>query len=316
MEKNTAKHFVLQLGSLLSLYISLVSLLVLLFGIINILFFDEIEGVWMIESAGSNIRIGIAMLVVFFPTFLILTRTVNQIRRQEDADNQVLFVKWLVYLSLLIGGVALLGNLVTVIIKFLDGEITQRFILKSLSFLVVIGSAFFYYLQDTRGYWLKNEKKSIRFGVVFSSIVLISIVFGFVNIETPAEVRDRKTDEMQISHLQDMEWRIQDYLTQNDQLPETLEDIYVNVPVPTAPNNRPAYVYNLTEEGFELCATFVTESRVNYDRYYGYELPIAKPTRVDESGEVTEGEKTKLQIYNLNNWEHRTGEVCFERDVR
>ncbi|MEN9922388.1 MAG: hypothetical protein RL097_665, partial [Candidatus Parcubacteria bacterium] len=38
MENHTAKHFVLQLGSLASLYLSLSFLLVLLFGVINLIF--------------------------------------------------------------------------------------------------------------------------------------------------------------------------------------------------------------------------------------------------------------------------------------
>jgi hypothetical protein len=37
----------------------------------------------------------------------------------------------LVYLSLLVGGGVLLGDLVAVILAFLNGEITTRFILKA-----------------------------------------------------------------------------------------------------------------------------------------------------------------------------------------
>jgi hypothetical protein len=51
MKNNTPKHFALQLGSLISLYLSLTFLLVLLFGLINLKFPDAAEGYYMIERA-------------------------------------------------------------------------------------------------------------------------------------------------------------------------------------------------------------------------------------------------------------------------
>ena len=43
MENHTAKHFVLQLGSLVSLYLSLSFLIVLIFGVINKMFPDAAD---------------------------------------------------------------------------------------------------------------------------------------------------------------------------------------------------------------------------------------------------------------------------------
>ena len=105
MENHTAKHFVLQLGSLITLYLSIAFLLVLLFNIINLAYPDAADAYWQIESYSDAVRIGIAMLIVFFPAYLILTRQVNQIRRRESSDGSYLgFTKWLVYLSLLVAG--------------------------------------------------------------------------------------------------------------------------------------------------------------------------------------------------------------------
>ena len=126
MEHNTAKHFVLQLGSLVSLYLSLTFLLVLLFGAINIIFPDAADYVWEVESAQSQIRIGIAMVIVFFPTYLLITRIVNQARRKEQNGAYLGLTKWLIYLSLLVGGLVLLIDLVVVIMTFLEGEISER----------------------------------------------------------------------------------------------------------------------------------------------------------------------------------------------
>jgi hypothetical protein len=99
MENNTAKHFVLQLGSLITLYLSIAFLLVLLFNIINLLYPDAVDSYWQIESSSEGVRLGIAMLLVFFPTYLILTRKVNQLDdKMSVVLIQVLLNGWFIYL--------------------------------------------------------------------------------------------------------------------------------------------------------------------------------------------------------------------------
>jgi Domain of unknown function (DUF5671) len=295
MENHTAKHFVLQLGSLASLYVSLGFLLSLLFSIINISFPDAIDDYWTIESAHSTVRLSIAMLVVFFPTYLYLTRTVNNIRRTESDGMYLSLTKWVVFLSLLVGGGVLLGDLVAVLLAFLEGEITQRFILKAFAVLVVVGAAFHYYILDTKGYWTKNEQKSVMYAIGAILVVLASIGYGFAHIETPSAVREQKLDAQQVTDLQQLQWRIQDHSLTNGTLPGTLEELG-NGAVPTAPEDRPAYKYVVIEEGFELCATFAQESKEN--EFFG-------STAVMEKG----------LIKNPDNWQHGAGDVCFKRIV-
>jgi uncharacterized membrane protein len=160
MEHHTAKHFVLQLGSLISLYLSLSFFLVLAFGCINLLFPDTLDSIWEVEQAGSSIRLVFAIVSVFFPTYIILTRLVNKNRRESEDSSYLGLTKWLIYLSLLVSGLVLLGDLVAVIMGFLEGELTFRFILKALAVFVVIGGAFYYYIQDAKGYWLDRDKQS------------------------------------------------------------------------------------------------------------------------------------------------------------
>jgi hypothetical protein len=298
MENHTAKHFVLQLGSLVSLYLSLGFLLALLFSVINIVFPDAIDDYWLIESHHNTVRIGIAMLVVFFPAYLVLTRTVNKIRRAGTNDTYLGLTKWLVYLSLLVGGGVLLGDLVAVIMAFLEGEITQRFILKALAVFIVVGAAFHYYILDAKGYWLKNESKSVLFGHGAALIVFASIAFGFTHIDTPSTVREQKLDAQQVSDLQQLQWRLQDYSVTNGKLPETLEALGDGT-IPQSPENRPAYRYTVTEEGFELCATFAKPSTESENYMYSTSVVINE----------------ELMIKNPDNWQHGEGETCFKRIV-
>lgn len=299
MENNTAKHFALQLGSLISLYLSLSFLIVLLFGIINVLFPDAIEGYWQIESATDNIRLGIAMVIVFFPTYVVLTRLVNNARRHEATSTYLVLTKWLIYLSLLIGGGVLLGDLVAVIMAFLDGELTQRFILKATTVLIVVGAAFYYYLQDARGVWLKNEKYSIYFGVVTTIVVLGSLIYGFGHIETPAAVREMRLDQTQLSDLQQIQYKIEGALVlSSSTVPASLEEAFAGFTIPEAPEEREPYTYEVTDRGFNLCATFFMNSPESVEvMFKDSYLPTAP-------------------ILNANNWSYKAGRYCFERVVR
>lgn len=291
MENNTAKHFVLQLGSLGSLYLSLAFLLVLLFGLINIIIPDAADNSWDIEGAQSMIRIGIAMVIVFFPTYLILTRSVNKLRRKETKGKYLGLTKWLIYLSLLVGGLVLLIDLVTVIMTFLEGEISERFVLKALSVLVVIGFAFFYYIKDAKGYWLKNEKQSVIFGAVTAIIVLAAVVAGGFNIDAPTEVREQKIDNQVVSDLQNIQWRVEDYYRTNEVLPNDLDELYGEFSVPESPDDRDDYTYSATgEDAYELCGEFSQDS--------------------------TETDSFARPFSDKNfNWDYKAGNWCFERQI-
>ena len=65
--ENTAKNFALQLGSLISLYVSISALTALLFGIITLIFPDTAQNSWEYQVATSTIRASIACLFIFFP---------------------------------------------------------------------------------------------------------------------------------------------------------------------------------------------------------------------------------------------------------
>src|SRR3989338_2309301 len=300
MENNTAKHFVLQLGSIISLYLSAAFLITLLFSVINLNFPDTLESYWEIESSSSSVRLSIAMLLVFFPTYLVLTRRVNMLRRQETNSTYLGLTKWLMYLSLLVGGGIILGDLVAIILAFLEGELTMRFILKALVLLLVVGSAFYYYLQDARGYWLSKEKESKYFGAAMAIVVLASIVAGFFYIETPAAVREMRLDETQINDLRNIQWQIEEALRiSSSTVPASLEAVYNDFPIPEAPEDRPAYTYEVTEQGFNLCATFSRDSSETTDEF------MYKPTY--DSNQL---------IKNAENWMYKEGRYCFERVVQ
>lgn len=295
--ENTAKNFALQLGSLIALYVSIGSLLTLLFGIITIAFPDAADSYYIYDAASSQIRFSIATLIVFFPVYLVLTRMVNTVRRTEHGTYLTL-TKWLIYLSLLVGGIVILGDFVAVINSFLNGEITTRFVLKALSILVVVGTAFSYYLLDARGHWQKNEKQSIQYGAGAAIVVVAVLVLGFFHTETPAQVREIHIDDLQVQALNEIQWRIEEHYRVNGELPESINKLYVGLSEPTASEGRGAYEYNVqSADRFELCAEFIHPSTDQNE--FSSARPMFEPGA----------------IKNPYNWDHGTGRWCFERVI-
>ncbi len=289
---NTPRNFALQLGALITLYVSLSSLLIVLFSVITLLLPDAADTSWQVERAADSIRFSTAMLIVFFPAYLWLTRRVNTIRRQEDGRYLTL-TKWLIYISLLVGGGVLLGDLVAVIYGFLNGDLTVRFLLKAGILAFIISLAFYYYIKDAQSHWQSNERESIFFAIGATLLVLITLVLGFMNAATPVEVRESRIDDNQINDLQNIQWNIEEYYRANETLPASLADAYNGKPVLTAPEGRQPYTYRVVSTtSYELCGTFAQDS--------------------------TENDYTNVRLYypeKNQNWSHGQGEWCFERTV-
>ena len=294
---NLPKNFILQLGSLITLYVSVAALLTLIFSTINVAIPDAAAGAWEWSSSQSAMRSSLAILFVFFPVYLVLTRIVNQARRNSEAIYNTL-TKWLIYISLLVAGIAMLIDLVVVIMFFLEGEITTRFCMKAASVLLVLGAVFYYYLRDAQGYWQMRMGMSVMYGAIATAIVIGAVAASLYHLEMPSEAREARIDNEQVGALQDMQWRVEEYYRTNEALPENLPVLYGEFPVPEAPDGRAAYEYIVTgDKTFELCATFGRASRAQ-DEGYSYARPITGPCL----------EKNYI-------WDYKEGQWCFEREI-
>lgn len=292
--ENTAKNFALQLGAVATLYIVVISLINLLFSVITVAFPDSVNGPWETTSASSSIRISIAFLIVFFPTYITLTRILNTIRRKEQGTYLTL-TKWVLYLSLLVGGGVLLGDLVAILIQFLNGEITIRFILKAITVFLVVGTAFAYYVADVRGYWQLKERNSIYYGVAVGLFVIASIVLGFGHTESPTEVREKRIDAEQVNVLINIQSTIESYVAIEGKLPESLSEAYGALPIPQATDGRMQYEYTQkSATQFSLCAEFKTSETEQWNNAFLDKEAIIK---------------------NPNSWNHTEGVWCFDRTV-
>ncbi|MEK7142237.1 MAG: DUF5671 domain-containing protein, partial [Patescibacteria group bacterium] len=138
--KTTPRDFFVFIGSMVALYASAVSLLNLLFEIINALFPDALS--YSYDSFSSGMRWSIATLVIVFPLYIFLSWFINKDLTANPLKRNIWVRRWFTYLTLFVAGVAIITDLIMLINTFLGGEITTRFAFKVLAVFVVAGLAF------------------------------------------------------------------------------------------------------------------------------------------------------------------------------
>ncbi len=294
--KMTPKDFFLYIGVMVTLYVSAVSLLVLWFQYINLLFPDPLSGFG--DPFNSAIRSSMAALIIIFPLFIFLSRYVNKEIRHDPDKSKLGIRKWLIYLTLFVGGVTVVIDLIVLINKFLGGDLTTPFILKVLAILIVIGGGFGYYFYDLKGRWAGNPKTARNVSIAVALVVLISIIGGFFITGSPASQRELRIDRDKVFDLQNIQWQIVDHWQSKGELPlnlDALEDSITGYNAPVDKETGEPYTYRVTDtRSFTLCADFNQKSTGK---------DAAARLRFPEFG-TTE-----------TSWAHGVGETCFERTI-
>lgn len=244
------------------------------------------------------IRFAVSSLIIVFPVFILVSWYLNKIYTRETVVRESKIRKWLIYLTLFIASLVIIGDLITVINFFLGGEITARFILKALSVLLVAGVIFGYYLDDVRR---EAPTKSAKyFAWSTGIIILIAIVGAFFIVGSPQTARLMQFDQQKVSDLQGIQYQIVNYWQSKEKLPLTLADLNDPISGYKVPNNPQAnqpYEYNIKDAAslsFELCAVFNKEG----GDMYGEVRPLSIPGKGLS-----------------DNWQHTAGRVCFERTI-
>ena len=298
--KMTPKDFFLHIGAMVALYVGTFSLLNLLFRVIDEAFPDVALGQYF---GVPTISWPIAALIILFPIFILLMWLLGKEYQLEPAKRELGIRRWLVFITLFVAGIVVVGDLITVLYYFLDGQLlTTSFILKVISVLVVAALIFTYYLLDLRGRLGKNGNRV--FTIIGLIIILASIVAGFMVIGSPMTQRAKRLDNQRLSDLQNIQWQVVNYWQQKGVLPKTLADLtdpIANFTAPVDPETKTAYEYRAKPPTqFELCATFALAGDSGLSER-AYSVP-AKPMAI--GGDPT-----------LDNWQHPAGQQCFSRTI-
>jgi hypothetical protein len=132
------------------LYYSALSLVTLVFQLINLAFRDLSDLRYSVRYSDWALRWSVASLIVAFPIFLYVSGLVARAVRRDPRKRASRVRIWLTYMTLFVAAGVIIGALTGVLYRFLGGEITIRFLLKALTVGVIAGVLFGYYLWDLR----------------------------------------------------------------------------------------------------------------------------------------------------------------------
>ncbi len=285
--------------AIVTLYVSVVSFIILGFQYIDVTFPDALS--FYYTGALDAIRGGMASLIVMWPAFVGISWFMHKDAKADSEKREIGIRKWLLYLTLFVTAITIVVDLITLVNYFLNGEITTRFILKIFVVLATAAAVFAYYFWDLRTESLGKSTVPKKTAIAASIVVAAMIVLGFLLVGSPAQQRKVRFDDQRVSQLSTIQSQITNYYSIKQALPAKLEDLtnsLIGYSVPVDPNGGAAFEYTVKSPlTFELCATFEAESVSNGSSvikaipyYDGY-------NRFDE------------------NWTHGVGRTCFERTI-
>jgi membrane protein YqaA with SNARE-associated domain len=97
------------------------------------------------------VRWDLSSLMVAFPVFLVVSWRVSRAIHLDPTKRAARARRLIIYVTLFIGSMTLIGDVITLIYNFLGGELSARFVLKILTVAVIAGGVVAYYLADIRG---------------------------------------------------------------------------------------------------------------------------------------------------------------------
>lgn len=293
---SVAWDFFIQLLMIVALYVCTVSAIILLFQYVNVLFPDVLATptIWEKRAVLDAIRWTTAILIIFFPVFLATSSLIERTLQADSSKGESRLRRWLLALTLFITAVAIIIDLVTLVYNFLSGELTVRFLLKTLIVAAITGTVFGYYLWDFRRTSFRRAPRLVTWPV--SAGVVIAIVAGFFLVGSPFAQRNIRLDQRRVEDLSNLQYRIVNLWQSKESLPASLEELadpLGDATIPVDPLTAEPYEYRATGDlTFELCAVFQTEE--------GAEDIRPTPVIQDPYG---------------GNWNHGIGRTCFSRTI-
>lgn len=288
LKKTSTVEIVINFFSFILLGILATSWGVLLYGIINHFFVDKLNSYSYYNSSADTIHYATAAIIISFPLYFWAMRFWFSCFAKDDGKVESKLTRWITYLVLLAAAITIVGDLIVIIFNMLQGELTIRFFLKALTILIIAGGVFgFYFLERKKIQYKKviSTGVFIIFGWVTLSLLVVSIILGFLASGSPKTERMRTFDRTRANDLQSIASCINSYAYENRSLPKSLDDLGNNSSFSYCsgkndPETGMAYEYkilnNVLESGgvskgeFELCANFSLVSEVEISGYNSY----------------------------------------------
>ena len=299
ISRSRPKEVFLHLLEIITLYISAGALITLFFQYINYFFPLATEYNYGGEFHGAGlIRGAVAALIVAFPVYIGVSILLNKLYVKEPEIRTLRVRRWLLNFTLFLTALIVIGDLISLVWNFLNGELTLRFILKILSIFAVAASVFVYYLIDLKDDAARKGFLKL-FGQVVIAVVVIAVAASFFIIGSPLSSRLRNNDSLRVNDLQSIQYDVINFWQAKGVLPAKLDDLNDatrGISIPSDPITHDPYGYSVIGSlSFDLCANFETSNSNIPTPSPAY--PASAPRSID------------------NNWQHGTGETCFHRTI-
>jgi cell division protein FtsB len=212
--------------------------------------------------ANYEVTWALSAVIIAFPIYLLITRAVL---REAAADPEKLdsaIRKWLTYMALVIAASIFMGDLITALAFLLRGEITSRFLAKSLVVLTLSGGVFYYYFGGlSKGNASAEHSMRNRVMAAVSSVaVILMVVLGFSQSGAPQSQRDLRADEQRLTNLYQLSMQIENYWrSHNSQLPANVAELHSGQAVDPITHARYVYIPGQGSK-YQLCAVFSQKS--------------------------------------------------------
>ena len=295
-----------QLLAIIGLYVSVIAFGALIFGLIN-LYFPDILSYDYGPYASQSLRWPLAILVIVFPLFVWWSSYLQKDLEKNPEKKELRSRKWFLHFTLFAAAIVIIGDLVSLVFRFLNGDLTIQFILKVLAVFLIAASVFTYYLWNIR----KNipATKDPRMRWFIRTVVVVAgffIVFSFFAVGSPFSQRLKRFDERRVSDLQVIQSEIISYWQAKEVLPQSLDQLRDSIRgfvPPSDPETGEAYPYRiLAPLQFELCADFKTSNK------QGLEVRKAPVPAIPR------GSFYPYPVLE-DNWLHDSARTCFTRTI-
>lgn len=274
MEKQqNAKFAFFYLLSLVALVFTAISTGMIIFQIINKTIADDLT-LAPGDFSQDALRFAISAIIIAAPIFFVMTRLINKNLLSGKMEKESGIRKWLTYFILLVSAVVMIGWFIATVGSFLNGELTAKFILKSLTSILISALIFSFYLYDIKREDVSKNNNVIRiyfYGAM--AIAAIALVASFFFIDSPLKVRDQKFDQAIINKFSQIDYAVNAYYGENKKLPTDLNTLlnggstyYIIASDLTDPGTGKIFDYKIdAKDSYELCSTFRTENKSQAD---------------------------------------------------
>jgi hypothetical protein len=259
-----------------------------------------------------------AALAVSFPLYLGVMRALVRDAASVTVPEAGGLRKWLTYFLLFVTAATVLGDLIGVVGVFLMGELSGRFLVKSLVILLLAGGIFVYYLGSLS---LKKRSPAATqpfhrwFAWAASVCVVAAFLVGMSIAGQPGEQRRIQADQRRLSDLQGIArglaaWR-------NYQMPvrrgQTAAQAGVASDVAQDPATEIPLPASLQDAISHLDPDRLTDPETQQP--YGYEVRSANTYALCAEFAASGPERPGRAYTQTGFWRHPSGRHCFVIDA-